>query len=57
MIQPNNILIGRMIIPGSGCRNIGRGREPGEMKNDEEGMKTMKQLGRSMAWLMKKIKS
>jgi multimeric flavodoxin WrbA len=48
-------LIGQMIVPGSSYWNIGRGREPGEVKNDEEGVKTMKQLGQNMAWLMKKI--
>ncbi len=50
-------LIGQMIVPGSSYWNIGRGREPGEVKNDEEGMKTMKQLGQNMAWLMKKIRN
>jgi multimeric flavodoxin WrbA len=49
-------LIGQMIVPGSSYWNIGRGREPGEVKNDEEGVKTMKQLGQNMAWLLKKIK-
>lgn len=49
-------LIGQMIIPGSSYWNIGRGREPGEVKNDEEGMKTMKQLGQNMAWLLKQLK-
>ncbi len=49
-------LIGQMIIPGSSYWNIGRGRNPGEVKDDEEGMKTMKQLGQNMAWLMKQLK-
>jgi multimeric flavodoxin WrbA len=49
-------LIGQMIIPGSSYWNIGRGREPGEVANDEEGMKTMKDLGQNMAWLMKQLK-
>jgi multimeric flavodoxin WrbA len=49
-------LIGQMIVPGSSYWNIGRGREPGEVKNDEEGVRTMKQLGQNMAWLLKKIK-
>src|SRR5512134_4031423 len=48
-------LIGQMIIPGSSYWNIGRGREPGEVKGDEEGMKTMKALGQNMAWLLKKL--
>ena len=48
-------LIGQMIIPGSSYWNIGRGREIGEVSNDEEGMKTMTALGQNMAWLMKKL--
>jgi multimeric flavodoxin WrbA len=49
-------LIGHMIVPGASYWNIGRGREPGEVANDEEGMKTMKALGQNMAWLMKQLK-
>ncbi len=48
-------LIGEMIVPGSSYWNIGRGREPGEVAGDEEGMKTMQALGRNMAWLLKRI--
>jgi multimeric flavodoxin WrbA len=49
-------LIGQMIIPGSSYWNLAHGRLPGEVKNDEEGMRTMKQLGHNMAWLMKQLK-
>jgi len=49
-------LIGEMIIPGSSYWNIGVGRNIGEVEQDEEGMKTMADLGKNMAWLMKKIK-
>ena len=49
-------LIGQMIVTGSSYWNIAYGRLPGEVRNDDEGMKTMKQLGRNMAWLMKKLK-
>jgi multimeric flavodoxin WrbA len=45
-------LIGEMIVPGSSYWNIGRGREPGEVAGDEEGMRTMRDLGRNMAWLL-----
>lgn len=48
-------LIGQMIIPGSSYWNMARGREPGEVRNDEEGIQTMKDLGTNMAWLLKKI--
>ncbi len=47
--------IEEMIIPGSTYWNIGIGREPGEVENDEEGMQTMANLGKNMAWLLKKL--
>ena len=47
--------ISEMIIPGSSYWNIGIGRQPGEVNNDAEGVQTMKNLGRNMAWLMKKM--
>ena len=49
-------LIGQMIIAGSSYWNIGRGLKPGEVMDDEEGVKTMQDLGTNMAWLIKKIK-
>jgi multimeric flavodoxin WrbA len=48
-------LIGEMIVPGSSYWNIARGREPGEVAGDEEGVRTMQDLGRNVAWLLKKI--
>ncbi|MCL4477459.1 MAG: flavodoxin family protein [Nitrospirae bacterium] len=48
-------LIGQMIVPGSSYWNLGIGREPGEVKNDNEGMQTMVNLGKNMAWLIKKV--
>ncbi|MDO8282239.1 MAG: flavodoxin family protein [Thermodesulfovibrionia bacterium] len=50
-------LIGEMIIPGSSYWNIGIGRKPGEVKDDSEGIETMKKLGENMAWLIRKINS
>jgi len=49
-------LINEMIIPGSSYWNIGIGRNIGEVKDDEEGMKTMKTLGENIAWLLEKTK-
>jgi multimeric flavodoxin WrbA len=49
-------LINQMIIPGSSYWNIGIGNKKGEVEKDEEGMKIMDDLGRNMAWLIKKIK-
>ena len=47
--------IGQMIIPGSSYWNIGIGRNIGEVEQDEEGIKTMRELGENMAWLLKRI--
>lgn len=47
--------IGQMFVVGSSYWNIGRGREKGEVMADEEGVKTMRDLGRNTAWLLKKI--
>jgi multimeric flavodoxin WrbA len=50
-------LINQMMIPGSSYWNMGIGRNPGEVKNDAEGIQTMKTLGQNMAWLIQKIHS
>ena len=50
-------LIGQMIVPGSSYWNLGIGREPGEVRNDNEGMQTMANLGTNMAWLIRKLNS
>lgn len=46
--------ISQMIVPGSIYWNFAFGRQIGEVKDDEEGMETMKVLGQNMAWLLKK---
>jgi multimeric flavodoxin WrbA len=48
-------LISQMIVPGSSYWNIGVGNKKGDVENDEEGMQTMDDLGRNMAWLLKKL--
>lgn len=48
-------LISQMIIPGSSYWNVGIGLDKGDVEKDEEGMKTMEDLGRNMAWLIKKL--
>lgn len=50
-------LIGQMIVPGSSYWNMGRGREIGEVAQDEEGIQTMRTLGENMAWLIKRLHS
>jgi multimeric flavodoxin WrbA len=49
--------IGQMIVVGSSYWNDGIGREPGAVQKDEEGMQTMRNLGRNMAWALKKLRS
>lgn len=36
--------------------NLAYGRNPGEAAQDSEGMQTMRQLARNMAWMLKKFK-
>ncbi len=47
--------ISQMVIPGSSYWNIGVGRNMGDVEQDEEGIKTMRDLGANMAWLLKRI--
>ncbi|MFX0057340.1 MAG: flavodoxin family protein [Candidatus Hodarchaeota archaeon] len=49
-------LIKQMIVVGSSYWNLGIGREPGEVLEDEEGIKTFKNLGKNMAFVLKKLK-
>ncbi len=48
--------IGQMIIVGSSYWNMGFGREKGEVANDAEAINVMRDLGKNMAWLLKKLK-
>jgi len=50
-------LISQMIVPGSSYWNIGIGKAIGDVEQDEEGIETMRTLGRNMAWLLKKTAS
>lgn len=49
-------LINEMIVPGSSYWNLGIGRNPGEVNEDEEGLRTMRTLGENIAWLLEKTK-
>ncbi len=48
-------LISGMIVPGATYWNLGVGHKKGEVETDEEGMETMENLGKNMAWLLKKL--
>jgi multimeric flavodoxin WrbA len=44
-----------MIIPGTTYWTVAVGREKGEVARDEEGVATVRNFGRKVAWLAKKI--
>jgi len=48
--------ISGMVVPGSTYWNVALGREKGEVQNDEEGMKTVWNFGKNVAWAVKKLK-
>jgi len=47
--------ISQMIVPGSIYWNLGIGLSEGDVKEDKEGIETMKALGENMAWVLKKL--
>ena len=47
--------ISQMITVGSTYWNLGYGREKGEVAEDAEGMRNMRNLGENMAWLLGKL--
>ena len=47
--------ISGMIVPGSSYWNLGIGTGKGSVEKDDEGVKTMRDLGRNMAWLVDKL--
>jgi multimeric flavodoxin WrbA len=51
----NLYLMHEMIIPGSSYWNMAIGFDKGEVEKDAEGIDTMKTLGQTMAWLLKKL--
>ena len=46
--------ISGMFTVGSNYWNFGMGLQPGDVRNDAEGLETMKILGQNMAWFLKK---
>lgn len=49
--------INGMIVPGSTYWNVGYGLGPEEVKDDEEAIRTVRNMAKNMAWLIKKIKA
>jgi len=50
-------LIAQMIVVGSSYWNIGIGMKPGDVLEDKEGVNTFRNLGRNIAYVLKKLKS
>jgi multimeric flavodoxin WrbA len=48
-------MISEMIVPGSTYWNVAFGRSKGDVTKDEEGVRTIKNFGKKLAWLAKKI--
>lgn len=52
----NRFMLGSgMIVPGSTYWNFGIGEMPGDIYDDVEGLRNMKDLGIQLAWLMKAV--
>ncbi len=49
--------INNFFMPGSTYWNIAFGREKGEVKGDEEGLRTARDFGKNIAFLVKKLKA
>lgn len=47
--------INQMIVPCSSYWNFALGLQPGDVENDDEGIRTMTNLGKNMAFVMQKI--
>jgi multimeric flavodoxin WrbA len=47
--------ISEMVVVGSSYWNLGIGQQIGDVSADEEGIQTMKTLGKNMAWVLKRL--
>jgi multimeric flavodoxin WrbA len=50
-------LMSKMIVPGSTYWNFGVGLEKGSVEKDAEALENMKDLGQTIAWLVKSLQS
>lgn len=44
-----------MVLAGSTYWNMVYGKEPGDVRRDDEGMRNMRNLGENLAWLMRRL--
>ena len=49
-------LIAEMIVVGSSYWNLGIGQKPGDVNDDEEGIETIRALGKNFAEVLKKLR-
>jgi multimeric flavodoxin WrbA len=49
--------ISQMFTVGSSYWNLGIGLAPGDVEKDGEGLQTMQNLGKNMAWFLKKVRT
>jgi multimeric flavodoxin WrbA len=50
-------LMSRMIVPGSTYWNFGVGLERGDVEHDAEALENMRDLGETIAWLVRQLKA
>lgn len=43
-----------MIVPGSTYWNVAFGRQPGDVESDQEGMETIRNFARNLAWTLRR---
>ena len=48
-------LISKMIVPGSSYWNMTHGFTPDDVRKDKEGLQTMRDLAKNIAWILKSI--
>jgi hypothetical protein len=46
-----------MIVPGSTYWNFGVGLEKGDVEHDAEALENMRDLGETIAWLVRQLKA
>ena len=52
----NHFLLNKeVVLGGSTYWNMVYGKDPGDVRRDEEGMRNMRNLGENLAWLMRRL--
>jgi len=48
-------MINGMVVPGSSYWNIAFGKNPGDVREDDEGVETVREFAENLAWLCERI--